>query len=445
MKTNQDIGSAFKKKLEDLHNSPDDFVWDDIEKKLKKKRRRLLFWYFTFGLGILIVSLFIFNPFNSLNESQHHNLNTQEQPLELVEQETEIKTSANANFKVENNEDANIISDTNSTSNSNLEHNNSNQQTHTNSSTKNQSSTTNVSATINSKTQDNVSKQYNSNSKNALQNRVTSEKQQLDNVVVNKNKIDTISQPSMVSITETKASNSLNGSISNNQTALKSSQSTTPTRDKNALAESSIERAKDSLLNIDNEVLAISEDKEKIEEALEKDEKVKDSLPERKVRWSINPQLIQSNYGAFKTKTTDNTSTNYGILLGVRMTKNTFLRFGVKKLDLMQTVDDVPNSVSFLEIPLEVKYFFRDKNFNPYLTGGISYFMFESSSSDNPVNLEYGDHFSLNLGLGLEHKLFDRFYINLESNFNYQIKPITSNINYTPYIFSIGTGIDYRF
>ena len=71
--------------------------------------------------------------------------------------------------------------------------------------------------------------------------------------------------------------------------------------------------------------------------------------------------------------------------------------------------------------------------------------MLKDQSSENPINLEFGDNASLNFGLGIEHKLFDRFYINLESNFNYQIEPITSNIDYTPYIFSISTGIDYRF
>jgi len=65
MKNNQDIGAAVKHKLEDLHNSPDDFIWDVIEEKLKKKRRRLLFWYFTFGLGLILLGLFILNPFNS--------------------------------------------------------------------------------------------------------------------------------------------------------------------------------------------------------------------------------------------------------------------------------------------------------------------------------------------------------------------------------------------
>ncbi|WP_028872454.1 hypothetical protein [Psychroserpens burtonensis] len=55
MKHIQNLGSALRSKLEDLQSSPDDFVWNAIEEKLKKKRRRLLFWYFTFGLALLVL------------------------------------------------------------------------------------------------------------------------------------------------------------------------------------------------------------------------------------------------------------------------------------------------------------------------------------------------------------------------------------------------------
>nr|WP_315969317.1 hypothetical protein [Psychroserpens burtonensis] len=99
----------------------------------------------------------------------------------------------------------------------------------------------------------------------------------------------------------------------------------------------------------------------------------------------------------------------------------------------------------YLEFPLEVKYFFRNKKLNPYITGGLSYFKYENSHSENSISLEYGDNVSLNFGLRLEHKLIDRLYINIESNFSYQIEPVTTTIDYTPYIFSISTGIDYRF
>lgn len=99
MKNNQDIGPARKRKLEDLHDSPDDFVWDAIEEKLKKKRRRLLFWYFTFGLGVMILGLFIFNPLNTLDEDSINDSISIDQTIEVVKHQDHQNTSSSANFK----------------------------------------------------------------------------------------------------------------------------------------------------------------------------------------------------------------------------------------------------------------------------------------------------------------------------------------------------------
>nr|WP_321248247.1 outer membrane beta-barrel protein [uncultured Psychroserpens sp.] len=407
MKNNQDIGSALKGKLEGLQNSPDDFVWDAIEEKLKKKKRRLLFWYFTFGLGTIVLALILFNPFSIFNDND---LKSLDQNIEIVEQEHNSKKSSVINF-----EDKNATKESNTILNTN-----------------NQSPDDTVSTTIDSLILNKKSAPNTRRSNNTLDNVATSEKQKRTNTLLNQNK----SNPSSQSIGLPANATNIND--------LKSLEKATYIEEKRKVTERLKEKASDSLLKIEDVAVTISEEEE-IEDLLDKNKKIKDSVTERIIRWSIHPQLIQSNYGAFKADTRDNTSTNYGLLLGVRMTNKTFLRFGVRKLDLMQTVNNVSNNVSYLEFPLEVKYFLRDKKFNPYITGGVSYFMLEEQSFQNPVNIEYSDNFSLNFGLGLEHKLFNRFYINIESKFNYQIEPITSNIDYTPYILSISTGIDYRF
>ena len=407
MKNNQDIGSALKGKLEGLQNSPDDFVWDAIEEKLKKKKRRLLFWYFTFGLGTIVLALILFNPFSIFNDND---LKSLDQNIEIVEQEHNSKKSSVINF-----EDKNATKESNTILNTN-----------------NQLPDDTVSTTIDSLILNKKSAPNTRRSNNTLDNVATSEKQKRTNTLLNQNK----SNPSSQSIGLPANATNIND--------LKSLEKATYIEEKRKVTERLKEKASDSLLKIEDVAVTISEEEE-IEDLLDKNKKIKDSVTERIIRWSIHPQLIQSNYGAFKADTKDNTSTNYGLLLGVRMTNKTFLRFGVRKLDLMQTVNNVSNNVSYLEFPLEVKYFLRDKKFNPYITGGVSYFMLEEQSFQNPVNIEYSDNFSLNFGLGLEHKLFNRFYINIESKFNYQIEPITSNIDYTPYILSISTGIDYRF
>jgi len=68
MKTNKDIGHSLKNKLEGFKDSPDDIVWSTIEKKLKKRKRKILFWYFSAG----IASLFILSlTFHSFKNSSH--------------------------------------------------------------------------------------------------------------------------------------------------------------------------------------------------------------------------------------------------------------------------------------------------------------------------------------------------------------------------------------
>jgi hypothetical protein len=414
MKNNQDIGAALKSKLEDYQNSPDDFVWDAIENKLKKKKRRLIFWYFTFGLGVLILGLFIFNPFKTFIDDEINDSKFQKQDIEIIEQKGDKNRTSYSNFEAKKTTEA-----------SNTTLNTDNQSSQNTDTTRRDSVALHKTESTNTK-----------GSKNVLPNTITSEKQKLNHSLLNKNENNKSSKSTGLYVSDTR------DSIINTN---KSSQKTTLIKQKISTLDLIKESVSDSILKTEDDVLTISEVEKEKEELIEDHEKIKDSITEREIRWSINPQLIQSNYGAFNAKTKDISSTNYGLLLGIRMTNNTFLRFGVRKLDLSQIINNTTRSVSYLEFPLEIKYLFSDQKLNPYISGGLSYFKLGDRSTESPINLEYNDNMSLNFGLGLEYKIFDRLYLNLESNFNYQIKPITSNIDYTPYIFSISTGIDYRF
>ena len=46
MDTKKDIGASIKHKLESFKDTPDDFVWANIEGQLKKKKKKraLLYW-----------------------------------------------------------------------------------------------------------------------------------------------------------------------------------------------------------------------------------------------------------------------------------------------------------------------------------------------------------------------------------------------------------------
>jgi hypothetical protein len=200
------------------------------------------------------------------------------------------------------------------------------------------------------------------------------------------------------------------------------------------------------------------EDKEKVskdsipsekikENKIKKTEKLKDSTKvEDKSRWSFTPHVLMSNYGALNTTTSDIQSFNYGLLASYRMTKSAYIRIGIRRLDLQQTINsESENRVQYLEFPLEIKYAPFDKKINPYFTGGLSYFVLQDSSPESLNSSYYKATLGFNIGLGVETRLIDNFYLNLETYFNYQLKPFISENETKSYTLSIQTGIEYRF
>ena len=69
MKENKNIDQFFKDKFEDFDVNPPEQIWQNIEEKLqKKKKRRLIpFWWYGSGVAALfIIGLFVFNNFYTL-------------------------------------------------------------------------------------------------------------------------------------------------------------------------------------------------------------------------------------------------------------------------------------------------------------------------------------------------------------------------------------------
>lgn len=69
MKENKNIDQFFKDKFEDFEVNPPEQIWQNIEEKLqkKKKRRVIPFWWYGSGVAALfIIGLFVFNNFYTL-------------------------------------------------------------------------------------------------------------------------------------------------------------------------------------------------------------------------------------------------------------------------------------------------------------------------------------------------------------------------------------------
>lgn len=176
--------------------------------------------------------------------------------------------------------------------------------------------------------------------------------------------------------------------------------------------------------------------------------KDKDSSSTKKAdtsRWSVTSQIIFSNYSAFNTPTSAISSVNYGFLASYKMSNSTYIRIGIRPLNLNQTVENNINMVKYLEFPIEVKYSPFNKKINPYFTTGLSYFTLQEATTNNINNDNYNTSASVNLGIGIETKLFEKLYFNVEPNFNYQLQPFAQDNTIKPFLFSVQTGLEYRF
>jgi hypothetical protein len=406
MKTNKDIGYSLKNKLDGFKDSPDDIVWSRIDKKLKKRKRKVLFWYFSAGIASLFILLLTLHSFeNKSNKELKPAFQSKPALKNELKNKDLIKIKNNLNKNEKKSEKLNSIPE--------LAKNkkNPNDSLHKAHVIKSRVTLIEQGQTLKTTTSG-----KHETHQNKLKNRTNNSNQNIDNYnrsTHDKTKVSNFSNIEKKSISNTKID-----TLKNDE-----------------LEKLNLQVIVDSIL--------VDETKELILE--EKEETIKDSIEERQKKWSINPQYIISKYGDFKAETNSDVTTNYGILLGLRLKNKAYLRFGIKKLSLNNHLDGEENKVDYLEIPIEVKYLFRNKKLNPFATAGVSYFKLQSNN-DNENNIEYTKFtISTNFGIGLEYKLFESFYINIESNFNYQIKPISNDIGYKPYILSISTGIEYQF
>ncbi|WP_298754925.1 porin family protein [uncultured Psychroserpens sp.] len=409
METKKDIGAALKSRLEPFKDSPDDLVWNTIEAKLKKKKKRrvLFLWFSGLGVALLFLMLGIVDPFHYFDKNKTIEIETVDQYPNNNSNTTKDHSSTISNTESLSNENTHQLDHPSVVENEEVDKTNQN----TVSTSPNQRKIQRPQHNLPNK-QDNTLSHLNS--------------QQDDNINdTSKKSID-----NNISLSE------------NNKTALLTSDS------KRQILEER-KRRRDSLIAANKKVRdSIKMQRQSRSLVSEENTKEKDSSNlDDQSKWSITPQVTLSYYGALNTKTSDNFSVNYGVLASYRMTPKTYLRIGVRQLKLNQTIDSdgTERNVEYLEFPIEIKYRPRNNRINPYITGGLSYFKLQEDSNNSSNNFEYKATMGLNLGLGLETKLFNQIYFNLESNFNYQLKPFTQKNNIEPFIFSIHTGIEYRF
>ncbi|MEZ4857273.1 MAG: outer membrane beta-barrel protein [Flavobacteriaceae bacterium] len=116
---------------------------------------------------------------------------------------------------------------------------------------------------------------------------------------------------------------------------------------------------------------------------------------------------------------------------------------------------EITQSITYYEVPMELKYTLINKRFGVNMIGGFSTLFLgnnEISVSDGDFRSTLGEannlntmSFSTNIGLGFDYKISKRFKFNIEPIFKYQLNPYTSTVDFNPYYFGIYSGLSFKF
>jgi hypothetical protein len=131
--------------------------------------------------------------------------------------------------------------------------------------------------------------------------------------------------------------------------------------------------------------------------------------------------------------------------------------FDPNKASLQYISNSLTQNLSYLELPVIVRYKVIDKMIGINIIGGLSYNLLVSNSAyamKDGTKYSVGDTKGLNplalsssLGMGMEYNLSDKLSLNLEPTFRYYLDPfsITTGSLIHPYSFGIFSGVSYKF
>jgi hypothetical protein len=131
--------------------------------------------------------------------------------------------------------------------------------------------------------------------------------------------------------------------------------------------------------------------------------------------------------------------------------------FDPKKASLQPVSSSLSQNLSYLELPVILRYKIVDKTIGINLIGGLSYNMLVHNSVYTIVDgnkYPIGDTKGLNpltlsssLGMGMEYNFSDKLSLNFEPTFRYYLNPfsVTTGSFIHPYSFGIFSGVSYKF
>ena len=487
MENRKDIGKAFNKKLSALDKVPSEKIWGNIHEELEKKKKRrigfFLFWSGAIGLFLLgtFGAYYLYNQNSDSKDFPHHNA------TDVTVVGGQKNSSNKDNLTNENNhnlENENVVNAEKSINNEN--------------------SNNNEKASINEKSTENIESANKNNSKttkvaigkSTLKTNLKSIKKsnsfKKKSVLISRNKNSKWSKKSNKKSKHKKGKSAKKGTLLNqNLDVLKGTNS--------AIADNSSQKTS-TVTKKETDTTFAKKPKEKTKtiNMFPKDSIQKDSALVFK-KFDVDVFVSPTYYNYFSKKSsldsrldsitkTIEIKFSYGIGLSYDLTEKISVRIGYSKTNLSFTTKNasinvanydgiiynantsnqsiysasnnaermnITQKISYSEIPLEVSYKFYDKKIGLKGTVGFSYLYLNDNSitikTSNGFSQEIGKTndlsktaLSINIGAGIDYKIFKNTKIFIEPMFNYQIKAFTKS-NYKPYYIGIHTGIRYSF
>jgi len=494
------IDRLFQEKLKDFEATPNDAVWESIERRLhEKKRKRRVFplWWQMAGVAAILALMFTVG-----NLMIKHDPDTVTTPTVVNSEDVEIPNATTSDQSIQNEEKDETVAN-NGTDTEEL--NSDSKISAIADETKNKSSTIANTRTNSYK----VGEDYNAGNsvidqsiKNP-ENAITEASAQKGDEVINSSNL-----PELDQINSSKQSLAEQKPLGNPQKV-----------DINGSAAGI--KPDDNTLDIDNankEIEAQSIE-DAITEADNSDEKEKE---EKFSRWNVSTNVAPvyfnsiGNGSSLDEQLINNSKSgeinmSYGVNGSYAVNKNLRIRSGINKVTLGYstndvvvyksagisaiasqsrsngniTFDDKSESTSiisaqnlsfatvpeimatninsslnqefgFIELPLEVEYAILNEKFGVNVIGGFSTFFLDNNKVYSTVNGEKSllgeannindTSYSANFGLGVNYNISEKIKFNLEPTFKYQFNTFRDTSgDFRPYFIGIYTGLSYKF
>ncbi|WP_100613744.1 hypothetical protein [Confluentibacter citreus] len=514
MSDKKHIDRLFQEKFKDFEVAPNDAVWERIEAQLKEKdkRRVIPIWWRYAGVAALLLILLTIG-----NRYFNDNLPTDENQHQVVDTDENTNSnqidSVNTPGNYKNPSNTNNIKNIEAITNNNASETDSNKPTDTNGNIhKNQnvlnpsnaSSVANNASKNNGKTKDDSSNESNKKSPDNNSNLPRTKNNTESTIEIANTSEEKTNKPSetdKAELDKTKVENLFNTNKNSKESNIADAKTDTPDKTKTVSEEQ-------HQLTIEEAIEIAKNNNEEEKEHLNRWSVAPNAAPvffnTMGKGSSIDPQFNNNSKSS-------ETNMSYGVSASYALNKKIRVRSGINRVNLGYNTNDVVafqslggrssisvlknvkpelnnntndfsvlstqnfadkssqnfastsgintsinQSLSFIEIPLEIKYLLSDKKLGINVIGGFSSFFlngnelysdFEGSKTfiGEASNINKTSY-SANFGFGLDYKVSKTINLNLEPMFKYQINTFNNTSgDFKPYFIGVYTGFGFKF